>query len=203
MIIENYNKIYNNYCISYLGNSFEIPIILFLIRKNLELSFPELKIFYGFNNQMADYFQKQKNIVNFDFLINHKNKFGCIYECKENFNNHPLDSVLLNINIDLKIKKIPIHKELPRNCLIVSKNDRFSINESKLNLLQNYIIKRGFNILPEDSNPNLNEIGCVAGVESPELYLGAYRGLETILVDDGFCSDIYRKIFPENIIFNQ
>ena len=201
MIIENYNMIYNNYCISYLSHNLEIPTLLCLLRKNLECNFPELKIFYAFNNLVAELFSKQKNVINFDFLNNNKKKFGCIYECKENFNVHPLNYLLTDLNINLKIKKNILIKKLGKKCLIIEKNRRAIINETKLKKLKEFVVNKGYQIVTEDFN--INELGCIAGIESSELYLGAYRGLETILVDDNYCSDIYQKIFPENIIFNQ
>lgn len=200
MIIENYNMIYNNYCISYLSHNLEIPIILLLIRKNLEKYFPELKIFYGFNKLVSGNFNKQKNIIDFDFLINNKKKFGCIYDCKENFKVHPLTSLILDTNINLVVKKEPLVKNLSKKCLIIESTRRTTLNSNKLKKLKEFIISKGYEIVNEDYN--VNELGCIAGLESPELYLGAYRGLETILVEDSYCKDIYKKIFPENIIFS-
>lgn len=200
MIIENYNMIYNNYCISYLSHNLEIPIILLLIRKNLEKHFPELKIFYGFNKLVIGKFNKQKNIIDFDFLIKNKKKFGCIYECKENFKVHPLTSLILDTNINFVVKKEPLIKNLSKKCLIIKSTARTTLNLNKLKNLKEFIISKGYEIVDEDCN--INELGCIAGIESPELYLGAYRGLETILVEDNYCKDIYKKIFPENIIFN-
>jgi hypothetical protein len=200
MIIENYNMIYNNYCISYLSHNLEIPIILLLIRKNLEEYFPELKIFYGFNKLVSGNFNKQKNIIDFDFLINNKKKFGCIYDCKENFKVHPLTSLILDTNINLVVKKEPLVKNLSKKCLIIESTRRTTLNSNKLKKLKEFIISKGYEIVNEDYN--VNELGCIAGLESPELYLGAYRGLETILVEDSYCKDIYKKIFPENIIFS-
>ena len=192
--------IYNNYCISYLSHNLEIPIILLLIRKNLEEYFPELKIFYGFNKLVSGNFNKQKNIIDFDFLINNKKKFGCIYDCKENFKVHPLTSLILDTNINLVVKKEPLVKNLSKKCLIIESTRRTTLNSNKLKKLKEFIISKGYEIVNEDYN--VNELGCIAGLESPELYLGAYRGLETILVEDSYCKDIYKKIFPENIIFS-
>ena len=192
--------IYNNYCISYLSHNLEIPIILLLIRKNLEKYFPELKIFYGFNKLVSGNFNKQKNIIDFDFLINNKKKFGCIYDCKENFKVHPLTSLILDTNINLVVKKEPLVKNLSKKCLIIESTRRTTLNSNKLKKLKEFIISKGYEIVNEDYN--VNELGCIAGLESPELYLGAYRGLETILVEDSYCKDIYKKIFPENIIFS-
>lgn len=200
MIIENYNMIYNNYCISYLSHNLEIPIILLLIRKNLEKYFPELKIFYGFNKSVSVNFNKQKNIIDFDFLIKNKKKFGCIYDCKENFKVHPLTSLILDTNINLVVKKEPLVKNLSKKCLIIESTRRTTLNSNKLKKLKDFIISKGYEIVNEDYN--VNELGCIAGLESPELYLGAYRGLETILVEDNYSKDIYKKIFPENIIFS-
>jgi len=201
MIIQNYNTIYNNYCISYLSHNLEIPTLLCLIRKNLEVVFSDLKIFYGFNNLVAELFSKQKNIVNYDYLLNNKKKFGCIYECKENFNLHPLTSLIKDMNINFKIKKEPLNSYLSKKCLIIEKNRRIYLNENKIKKLKEFVISKGYEIVNE--NCNINELGCVAGVESPELYLSAYKGLKTYLVDDGYCLDIYKKIFPENGIFNE
>lgn len=192
--------IYNNYCISYLSHNLEIPIILLLIRKKLEEYFPELKIFYGFNKSVSGNFNKQKNIIDFDFLINNKKKFGCIYDCKENFKVHPLTSLILDTNINLVVKKEPLVKNLSKKCLIIESTRRTTLNSNKLKNLKEFIISKGYEIVNEDYN--VNELGCIAGLESPELYLGAYRGLETILVEDSYCKDIYKKIFPENIIFS-
>lgn len=200
MIIENYNMIFNNYCISYLSHNLEIATILCLIRNKLEKCFPELKIFYGFNNLIAERFNKQKNIINFDFLINNKKKFGCIYECKENFNTHPLTSLIIDSNIDLTIEKTPFKNVFSKKCLIINKTQRTALNKNKEKKLKEFVISKGYEIVNE--NYNINELGCIAGLESLELYLGAYRGLETILVDDNYSTNIYKKILPENIIFN-
>lgn len=201
MIIQNYNTIYNNYCISYLSHNLEIPTLLCLIRKNLEVVFNDLKIFYGFNNLVAELFSKQKNILNYDYLLNNKKKFGCIYECKENFNSHPLASLIKDMDVDFKIKKQPLNNAFSKKCLIVEKNRRINLSENKIKKLKEFVVSKGYEIVNE--NYNINELGCIAGVESAELYLSAYRGLNTYLVDDGYCLDIYKKIFPENGIFNE
>ena len=197
MIIENYNMIYNNYCISYLSHNNEIPTILCLIRKNLEKSFPELKIFYAFNNRTAEFFSKQKNVINYDCLVENKNKFGCIFECKENLKIHPLIPLFNNLKINFEIDK-----DHPKKCLLISKNTNMSLSEDKINKLKQYISIKGYEVIKDNELINYNNISCVAGLASAEIFLAAYKGLETFLVDEGYSKDIYNKIFPKNIIFN-
>ena len=84
--------------------------------------------------------------------------------------------------------------------MIVKNSKRISLNETKEKKLKEFILSKGYEIVYE--NYNINDLGCVAGIESFELYLAAYRGLETILVEDNYSSNIYKKIFPENIIFS-
>jgi hypothetical protein len=200
MIIENYNMIYNNYCISYLSHNNEIPAILCLIRKNLERNFPELKIFYAFNNRMTEFFSKQKNVINYDRLIENKNKFGHIFECKESLNNHPLLPFLNKIN--LEVEKDPLPRNNFKKCLLIKKNINMSLSEKKIEKLKEYISSKGYEVIKDDELINYNNISCVAGLESAEIFLAAYRGLETFLVDEGRSTEIYKKIFPKNIIFN-
>ena len=201
MIIENYNMIYNNYCISYLSHNNEIPTILCLIRKNLERNFPELKIFYALNNRVAEFFSKQKNIINYDTLIKNKSKFGCIFECRENFNNHPLAPLFNNLKIDFEVEKDPLPKNNSKKCLLIKKNNRISIPENKLIKLKEYIFNKGYQVINDDELINYNNISCVAVLESAEIFLAAYKGLETFLIDDSYSTEIYKKIFPKNIIF--
>ena len=202
MIIENYNMIYNNYCISYLSQNNEIPTILCLIRKNLEKSFPELKIFYAFNNRTAEFFSKQKNVINYDCLIKNKNKFGCIFECKENLKVHPLLPLFNNLKINFEIEKDHLPKNNSKKCLLISKNTNMSLSEDKINKLKEYISIKGYEVIKDNELINYNNISCVAGLASAEIFLAAYKGLETFLVDEGYSKDIYNKIFPKNIIFN-
>jgi hypothetical protein len=202
MIIENYNMIYNNYCISYLSHNSEIPTILCLIRKNLERSFPELKIFYAFNNKMVEFFSKQKNVISYDCLVENKNKFGCIFECKENLKTHPLLPLFNNLKINFEIDKEPLPKNNSRKCLLISKNIHMSLPENKIRKLKEYILSKGYEVIKDNDLINYNNINCVAGLASAEIFLAAYKGLETFLVDEGYSKDIYNKIFPKNIIFN-
>jgi hypothetical protein len=202
MIIENYNTIYNNYCISYLSHNNEIPAILCLIRKNLEKNFPELKIFYAFNNKMTEFFSKQKNVINYDRLIKNKNKFGHIFECKENLNSHPLLPFFDKIKINLEVEKDPFPKNNFKKCLLIKKNINMSLSENKIIKLKEYISSKGYEVIKDDELINYNNISCVAGLESAEIFLAAYRGLDTFLIDEGRSTEIYKKIFPKNIIFN-
>jgi len=202
MIIENYNMIYNNYCISYLSHNSEIPTILCLIRKNLEKSFPELKIFYAFNNKMVEFFSKQKNVISYDCLVENKNKFGCIFECKENFKTHPLLPLFNNLKINFEIDKDPLPKTNSKKCLLISKNIHMSLPEIKINKLKEYVLSKGYEVIKDNELINYNNISCVAGLESAEIFLAAYKGLETFLIDEGYSTDIYKKFFPKNIIFN-
>lgn len=194
--------IYNNYCISYLSHNNEIPTILCLIRKVLEKNFPELKIFYAFNNRITEFFSKQKNVINYDFLIENKNKFGCIFECKENFNNHPLSSIFNNLNINFEIEKDPlVNNKKSNKCLLITKNSRISLSENKIKKLKELVLCKGYQIINENELINYNDIGCVAGLESAEIFLASYRDLQTFFVDEGYSTNIYKKIFPKNIIF--
>jgi len=202
MIIENYNTIYNNYCISYLSHNNEIPAILCLIRKNLEKNFPELKIFYAFNNRMTEFFSKQKNVINYDRLIENKNKFGHIFECKESLNSHPLLPFFDKIKINLEVEKDPLPKNNFKKCLLIKKNINMSLSENKIIKLEEYISSKGYDVIKDDELINYNNISCVAGLESAEIFLAAYRGLDTFLIDEGRSTEIYKKIFPKNIIFN-
>jgi hypothetical protein len=202
MIIENYNTIYNNYCISYLSHNNEIPAILCLIRKNLEKNFPELKIFYAFNNKMTEFFSKQKNVINYDRLIENKNKFGHIFECKESLSSHPLLPFFDKIKINLEVEKDPLPKNNFKKCLLIKKNINMSLSENKIIKLKEYISSKGYEVIKDDELINYNNISCVAGLESAEIFLAAYRGLDTFLIDEGRSTEIYKKIFPKNIIFN-
>ena len=77
-----------------------------------------------------------------------------------------------------------------------------SLSEDKINKLKQYISIKGYEVIKDNELINYNNISCVAGLASAEIFLAAYKGLETFLVDEGYSKDIYNKIFPKNIIFN-
>ena len=135
-------------------------------------------------------------------MIENKNKFGHIFECKESLSSHPLLPFFDKIKINLEVEKDPLPKNNFKKCLLIKKNINMSLSENKIIKLKEYISSKGYEVIKDDELINYNNISCVAGLESAEIFLAAYRGLDTFLIDEGRSTEIYKKIFPKNIIFN-
>ena len=59
------------------------------------------------------------------------------------------------------------------------------------------LLLRSFEVIRDNELINYNNISCVAGLASAEIFLAAYKGLETFLVDEGYSKDIYNKIYQD------
>lgn len=198
MLLPNYQKIHKNYCISYLGDNFIYPIILSNLRSEIENAYGNLNIYYCYKGIIYEKFKTKKNIISKEFLELNHNNFGYVYEIKEDFVNSEIEGL---INFE-KIKTYPEKtKKNSNKCLLIKKNSTKTLNNEDVEKIRIFVNKKGF-ILVENV-VNINEIGAIAGIESPELFSAAFYGLPTYLINKHAINlNVYKKLFKNKEILS-
>lgn len=198
MILPNYQKIHKNYCISYFGDNFIYPIILSNLRKELETIYEKLNIFYCYKGIIYEKFKNKKNVININFVENNKDHFGYNYELKENFLFSTLEEL---INFDKINFKIQNKKMNSSKCLLIKENKMKKLKYTDIIKIRSKLEKKGYTIV--DKVKNIEEIGCVAGIESPEIFSAAFYGIPTFIFENySIHINVYKKLFVNGEILN-
>ena len=198
MLLPNYQKTYKNYCISYLGDNFIYPIILSNLRLKIEKAYKELNIYYCYNRTVYEKFKKKKNVIERNFLENNEKNFGFIYEIKEDFIVSPIEELIdfEKIRINIKSKKTDSNK-----CLLIKSTPFKKLNDQDVVKINNFVSKKGYFLT--EKVEKIEEIGAIAGVESPELFSAAFYGLPTFLFNKNCLNlNVYKKLFLNQEILN-
>lgn len=198
MLLSNYQKVYKNYCISYLSDNFIYPIILSNLRPEIENVYNNLNIYYCYKGIIYEKFKNKKNIISKEFLELNYNNFGYVYEIKEDFINSEIEELINFDKINAYSQKI---KKDSNKCLLIKSNLTKTLNNEDVEKIKIFVNKKGF-ILVENV-VNINEIGAVAGIESPELFSAAFYGLPTYLIEKYAVNlNVYKKLFKNKEILS-
>lgn len=198
MILSNYQKIYKNYCISYFGDNFIYPIILSNLRKHFEKLHSDLNVFFCYNNIIYEKFKNKKNVINKNFIENERSFFGYVYNIKENLIESPIEDLINDEDFKFHFEK---KEQNTKKCLLIKKNNNNILSFLEIEKIKNKITKNGYELV--DNVKNINEIGAVAGLESPEIFSAAFYGIPTFLLESKSINiNVYKKLFPNQEILN-
>lgn len=198
MLLSNYQKVYKNYCISYLGDNFLYPVILSNLRNNLEKKYEKLNIFYCYDKIVYDKFKKKKNVINKSYLNNNSSFFGFIYELNENLSSSTIENLIDFENLNFYFKKnTPVSKK----ALLIKKNNTNLLTEKEIEIIKIKMLQKGFYTV--DKIETIKEIGAVVGLESPELFSAAFFGIPTFLFNkNSIHINVYKKLFVNQEILD-
>lgn len=198
MILPNYQKIYKNYCISYFGDNFIYPIILSNLRSEIEKTYNNLNIFYCYKGIIYEKFKNKKNVINKIFAEENRNNFGHNYEIKENFLFSDLEELLNFEKLKLKIENKKINSS---KCLLIKENKINKLKFTDIIKIKSKLEKKGYNVV--EKVENIQEIGCVAGIECPEIFSAAFYGIPTYIFENYSINiNVYKKLFVNGEILN-
>ena len=191
MLLPNYQKVYRNYCISYLGDNFLYPVILSNLRNIFEKKYENLNIFYCYDKIVFEKFKKKKNVISKAYLTSNPRFFGFIYELNENLTSSTIEKLIDFENIKFNFKKLPF---ISKKALLIKKNNIGFLTEKEIEKIKIKMLQRGFYTV--DKVENTQEIGAVVGLESPELFSAAFYGIPTFLFNkNSIHINVYKKLF--------
>ena len=198
MLLSNYQKVYRNYCISYLGDNFLYPVILSNLRNNLEKKYENLNIFYCYDKIVYDKFKKKKNVISKSYLTNNPRFFGFIYELNENLTSSTIETLIDFENLKFNFKK---NSSSSKKALLIKKNNITSLTEKEIEIIKIKMLQKGFYTV--DKIETIKEIGAVVGLESPELFSAAFFGIPTFLFNkNSIHINVYKKLFVNQEILD-
>jgi AraC-like DNA-binding protein len=198
MLLPNYQKVYRNFCISYLGDSFLYPVILSNLRKVLEKKYENLNIFYCYDKIIYEKFKNKKNVINKSFLASNPRFFGFIYNLSETLTSSTIENLIDFGNLNVFFKKLP---PASKKALLVKKNNINSLTEKEIEMIKIKMLQKGF--YTTDKIENIKEIGAIVGLESPELFSAAFFGIPTFLFNKNpIHINVYKKLFVNQEILD-
>ena len=198
MLLPNYQKVYRNYCISYLGDNFLYPVILSNLRKILEKKYENLNIFYCYDRIIYEKFKNKKNVINKSYLTSNPRFFGFIYNLNEDLTSSTIENLIDFENLNIFFKKVtPCSKK----ALLIKKNNINSLTEKEIEIIKIKMLQKGF--YTTDKIENVKEIGALVGLESPELFSAAFFGIPTFLFNkNSIHLNVYKKLFTNQEILD-
>lgn len=197
--LEQYGKIYNNYCICYFGYADEYLVQLRLLRPTIERKFPGLNLYIACKDEEKrnKYLNGDPKSFTKDQLRANKNDFAYIHELvfSANSNQHPVEKFLADSEITYYAVQSELQETHTSRCVIVPRSLRPTKDLTELHVkkLSIFAQKQGYYV--EVSN-DLRGAGLVIGVESPTLFTAASMKIKTMLVPTGLGTHLYKKMFP-------
>ena len=198
---EQFSKIKDNYCICYFGHCDEYLVQLRLLKNVLEREFKELNIFFSCKDEKTSFLEGLE-IVQITQIKQRKNEFAHIKEIRCNGVSHPIEDLMLESGITNFV--VTEKFESPtRKCVIVTKGTMptKSLDEMEVKTFENMAKKLGYHVSLNDKS--ISGAGWVIGVESPQLFEAAGKGIKTTLIDTGVGTRLYKNMFPNgNVLHN-
>lgn len=193
-------KISNNYCVCYFGYSDEYLIQLRLLKPVLETEFPGLNIYIGCQDDKAHLLGDSSYVLRITELKAKKEDFAYIKELRFDGSAHPV----LNFLDESKIVHfgVPVGISIKTTkCVIVTKSQYPTkpLEIAQIETLKKMARDNGFEPVLDETIKNA---GLVMGVESPDLFEAAGRGIETVLVPTGLGTRLYKGMFSNGIVMS-
>lgn len=190
--IIHYSKIKDNYCIAYFGHTKEYLLQLNYLRSQIEEKYPNLKLFICCRDEYVDFLPKNDQIFSRTNLKNYKKNLAHIFELECNFQEHPIEKIVKECN--LEIKPVEILPNPSKNCAFFPTGLFPTKSCPNVQDIKNKITNLGYNICFD--NP-----GLVVGVENDNFYQLALAGVPSILLDTGIGTNFYKKLVSTPIIW--
>ena len=195
---EHYAKIRNNYCICYFGVAEEYLVQLKMLYDSMNHRFPDLNLYLGCKDESLHRLNGIDKILPLSQIKVRKRDFIHIKELTYDGKNHPVETFMKESDVSIWMKA----KETPQETnkgVILTKGHYPTTNmmEKEISFLKKYISEKGYE---PQVDADIENAGFVAGVENPDLFEAAYRGIKTALLPTGKGENLYRSLVPNGEI---
>lgn len=192
LILPEYNKIKDNYCIAYYGHCRDLILEIKLLLPQMRQHYPEINIFISLLDQYSYFFQEETNFIPQSQIQNKKKNLAYTREFRRDFEVHPLYEFLKESDIEIQhLAVIPKPHGKVAGLICQSNSPVKSLSGSEIQKYENYCKSRGFKVVINDSQ----NVDWVLGVESEELINSAMSGKPTTLIESGSGTELLTKMF--------
>ena len=191
--LPDYDKIKDNYCISYFGNNKEHLIQLKLLRPIMEKTFPGVKVYLSCRNEHLYLLEGEERIISKTELSDKKHLFGYVRELLCDMESHPVEEFMKES--DIPYEKIQSSKTKPQGKCVLLTNGVAPVEcltGDQIKKALKHIKNEGCDV---EINGNIDTADWVMGVENEDLYLAASQGKFTALIPTGFGENIFKSMF--------
>lgn len=201
MPLPKYKLIKSNYCVSYYGLNKEYIVQLKLLRPNVESMFKNVSMYICCSEDCQYLLRGEKNILK---KSEDKSNMAYIRTLENSIEYHPVENLLKESGVVCGPVLTQKKSVCSKKCALLTKGifPTRSLTGKQINQIENELCGRGYKVY---INPKIEEIvedfELVVGVENEVLYEAAGEGINTSLVPTGIGENIFRAMFPDNIIF--
>jgi regulator of extracellular matrix RemA (YlzA/DUF370 family) len=193
---EQYSKIINNYCILYSGYSDEYLVLLKFLTSAIEKQYFPIKLTIACKDDKVHL--AGKNAVGLSQL--NKRLYSYVYTLSYDGIRHPIEHLIEDSKI--RFNFIDSTKSLLTNRAVIitqGNHPTKSLTSLQIEKLRQKLLDKGFSV---EINGNVEFAGCVAGVESPDLFNAAINETMTFLVPTGIGTRLYKKLFLKGEVWD-
>ena len=191
--LPDYDKIKDNYCISYFGNNKEHLVQLKLLRPIMEKTFPGVKVYLSCRDEHLYLLEGEERIISKTELDDKKHLFGYVRDLLCDMESHPVEEFMKES--DIPYDKIQSPKTKPAGHCVLLTNGVSPVKcltGEQIKKVTEYIKNKGCTYT---INGSIYDAEWVIGVENEDLYLAASKGKYTVLIPTGFGENIFKSMF--------
>lgn len=195
-----YSKIKDNYCICYFGHADEYLIQLKLLKDVIKRNFQGLNIHFGCRDEKVHLLSDCDNVLKVTQIKARKAEFAHIKEIKSDGTSHPIEDLLLGSGVTNMFVSNQQKTETVK-CVIVTKGilPTGNLGDNQIKSLEKMAKEQGYYVSIDDKS--IEGAGWIIGVESPQLFEAAGKGIRTTLVPTGVGTRLYKNMFPNAEVF--
>jgi len=196
-----FSKVKDHYCICYFGHADEYLIQLRLLQKKMEREFKGLNIFFGCKDDKVHLLEGCPGVLKISQIKERKHEFAHIKEIKSDGRTHPIEELLVEsgmTNLFVTDKA----EATTNKCVIVTRSvlPTGNLGTQEINDLERTARAKGFSV---SFDSGIEGAGWVVGVESPQIFEAAGRGVRTTLVPTGVGTRLYKAMFPNGVVLHR
>jgi hypothetical protein len=203
--LNQYAKVKDKYCISYLGDNIEYIAQLLYVRKAIEQEFPGISIYICCKSKHVHLVNGDNKIIPLEKINKDtKRQFACVRTIQCDQISHPILNLIEESNVTLCHLPSPIRKNTHNKKCVIYPNGNLpvqSLSKEEVTKIVRYCQKQGYNptVVSDHTTENF---GWAIGVECMALFYASCQGIKTSLVPTGVGTRLYQKLFPSMEIIN-
>lgn len=193
--LSTYSKIKNNYCICYFGRANEYLLQLKLLRKRIELKYPEINLFIGCKDEVVNLLNGDNKVILLSSLKVAKFTIAHIREIRTSSEFHPIERFCKESFVDFTNLQ-DISESPTRVCHICpgATYPSSNLTDSQITYFKSYAKNRGFEV---KIGGRTESSGWVIGPENEFVFGAAANGVRTTLVSTGLGTEFFQRMFPK------